>query len=64
MTEKSASELEEKVANLRKEHEKLESKLGSMVNDPLADDLEIQALKKQKLYIKDSIATIENQLQS
>lgn len=64
MTEKSASELEEKIASLRKEHEKLESKLGSMVNDPLADDLEIQALKKQKLYIKDSIATIENQLRS
>ena len=62
MTDSSASELEEKVASLRKEHEQLESRLGSMVNDPLVDDLEIQAVKKQKLYIKDSIATIENQL--
>lgn len=62
MTESSASELEEKIASLRKEHEQLESRLGTMVNDPLVDDLEIQALKKQKLHIKDSIATIEGQL--
>ncbi len=62
MTESSASELEEKVASLRKEHEQLESRLGSMVNDPLVDDLEIQALKKQKLHIKDSIALIETRL--
>lgn len=62
MTESSASELEEKVASLRKEHEQLESRLGSMVNDPLVDDLEIQSLKKQKLYIKDSIALIETRL--
>ncbi len=62
MTESSETELEERIANLRKEHEQLESRLGSMVNDPLVDDLEIQALKKQKLLIKDSIATIESQL--
>lgn len=64
MTETSASELERKIVNLRKEHEQLEDRLGSMVNDPLSDDLEIQALKKQKLHIKDSIAVIENQLRS
>lgn len=62
MTEQSASELEEKVVILRKEHELLDSRLGSMVNDPLADDLEIQALKRQKLSLKDSIASIESQL--
>ncbi len=62
MTDSSATELEEKVATLRKEHEQLEDRLGSMVNDPLSDDLEIQALKKQKLHIKDSIASIEGQL--
>ncbi|KAA3634162.1 MAG: DUF465 domain-containing protein [Proteobacteria bacterium] len=62
MAETPASELEEKIVNLKKEHEILEDKLGSLVNDPLSDDLEIQALKKQKLQIKDSIATIESQL--
>jgi hypothetical protein len=62
MTESSASELEEKIAHLRKEHELLEDKLGNMVNDPLVDDLEIQELKKQKLFIKDSIVSMESQL--
>jgi hypothetical protein len=64
MTESPASELEEKIETLRKEHEELEGRLGTMVNDPLVDDLEIQALKKQKLHIKDNIAVIEGQLRS
>ena len=62
MTKSSVSELEEKVVILRKEHELLDGKLGSMVNDPLADDLEIQAIKRQKLFLKDSITNLESQL--
>jgi len=62
MTEPSALDLEEQIANLRKEHQKLETRLGDLVKDPLSDDLEIQQLKKQKLFIKDSIASMEGQL--
>jgi hypothetical protein len=62
MTEISASELEQRIAVMREEHRSLESRLNGMVNDPLVDDLEIQALKKQKLALKDSIATMESRL--
>ncbi len=64
MTELSASEMEERIAAMRKEHHHLESKLSGMVKDPLVDDLEIQAVKKQKLALKDSIASMESQLAS
>ncbi len=62
MTEVSAIDLEEKIANLRKEHRDLEQKLDGLVNDPLGDDLKIQELKKQKLFIKDSIESMQVQL--
>ncbi|MCZ7597782.1 MAG: hypothetical protein M5U09_08675 [Gammaproteobacteria bacterium] len=34
MTEPSALDLEEQIANLRKEHQKLETRLGDLVKDP------------------------------
>ncbi len=64
MTEVSAIDLEEKIANLRKEHRDLEQKLDGLVNDPLGDDLKIQELKKQKLFIKDSIESMQVQLRA
>ncbi|GJL81449.1 MAG: hypothetical protein DHS20C01_10830 [marine bacterium B5-7] len=63
MTETSALELEQQIHKLKQEHQALDTKLGSMVNDPLANDLEIQALKRQKLQLKDTIISMKNQLE-
>ena len=64
MTETSVPDLEAKMAALKQQHGELEKKLNDMRKDPLIDDLEIQAIKKRKLLIKDSIYRIELQLRA
>lgn len=62
MTE--TAELEQKIDELQQEHAALGAKLDLMESDPLVDHLEIQEIKKQKLFLKDSIQIIQRQLHS
>ena len=64
MTEASSSELEAQLGTLEKKHQDLGEKLIGLENDPLVDHLEIQEIKKQKLFLKDSIQSVRRQLHS
>ena len=49
---------EERIAALKAKHQALENALAKELNRPHPDDTEISNLKKQKLRIKDEIASI------
>jgi hypothetical protein len=56
------ADLQSRLDDLKTEHRQLDAELERLVNDPLVDDLQIQRLKKRKLFLKDSIVQIEAQL--
>ena len=64
MTEGQYSEhdLGAKIEKLRSEHRALDEELQSIAEDPLIDDLQVQRLKKRKLFLKDSISHLESRL--
>ena len=62
MSEEQGSDLSHQIQNLKGEHRDLDKELRSIVNDPRIDDLQIQRLKKRKLFLKDSIAHLERAL--
>ena len=62
MSEDQGSNVSERIQDLKGEHRALDQELRAIANDPLVDDLKIQRLKKRKLFLKDSIAHLENSL--
>ena len=62
MSEDQGSNLSQRVQDLKKEHRTLDKELRAIANDPMVDDLQIQRLKKRKLFLKDSIAHLESSL--
>lgn len=62
MERKSEAELREELVALRSEHRELDSEIVALEASPLADQLQIRRLKKQKLVLKDRIQAIEDQL--
>ena len=51
-----------KIERLRSEHRALDDELKTISADPLIDDLQLQRLKKRKLFLKDSIRYLESRL--
>ena len=51
-----------KIEKLRSEHRALDEELKNIAEDPLIDDLQLQRLKKRKLFLKDSISHLESRL--
>ena len=51
-----------KLESLRSEHRALDAALNNIVEDPSIDDLQLQRLKKRKLFLKDSIGHLESRL--
>ncbi|MGE4659403.1 MAG: YdcH family protein [Arenicellales bacterium] len=51
-----------KIEKLRSEHRALDQELKNIAEDPLIDDLQLQRLKKRKLFLKDSISHLESRL--
>jgi len=49
------------IIELKHKHHLLEQKISDLMNSHI-DELEIQELKKQKLYLKDEITKFEAQL--
>ena len=62
MSEDQGSDLSQQIQDLKGEHRALDEELRVVANDPLVDDLQIQRLKKRKLFLKDSIAHLESSL--
>jgi hypothetical protein len=62
MTKEEERELREQLARLQQEHRDLDAAISALQHSPGADVLQVQRLKKRKLYLRDRIAHIEDEL--
>jgi hypothetical protein len=62
MTPEEERELREQLARLLQEHRDLDSAIEALQGSPGSDILQVQRLKKRKLYLRDRITFIEDQL--
>jgi hypothetical protein len=57
MTEVQHSPLNGRLEDLRSEHRALDHELKNIADDPLIDDLQVQRLKKRKLFLNLMMST-------
>jgi hypothetical protein len=62
MTKEEERELREQLARLLQEHRDLDAAISALEGAPGADLLQVQRLKKRKLFLKDRIAFVEDQI--
>ena len=62
MNEAQHIDLTHRIDKLRLEHRALDEELENLSHDLLTDDLQMQRLKKRKLFLKDSINHLEHKL--
>ena len=62
MTKDELRELEAQLARLRQEHRDLDAAIEALHNSPGTDILQVQRFKKRKLFLRDRILFVENQL--
>jgi hypothetical protein len=62
MTTEEERELRAALARLMQEHRDLDAAIEALQNTPGSDLLQIQRLKKRKLFLRDRITFIEDQL--
>lgn len=62
MTKDEEQELRAQLARLQQEHRDLDAAISALQDTPGSDILQVQRLKKHKLYLKDRISFIEDQL--
>lgn len=54
--------LKHRIDELHLEHRDLDEVINRLIDSPTQDRLQLQRLKKRKLYLKDQITTLERQL--
>ncbi len=62
MTREEELDLRDQLARLRQEHRDLDAAIEALQETPGSDILQVQRLKKRKLYLRDRITFIEDQL--
>jgi hypothetical protein len=62
MTQEEETELRAQLARLRQEHRDLDAAIEALQSSPASDILQVQRLKKRKLFLRDRITHIEDQL--
>lgn len=62
MTEQEEQELQQALAQLKEEHRDLDAAIMALERMPLPDHLQIKRLKKRKLYLRDRIREIDDQI--
>jgi len=62
MTEQEEQELQHALARLKEEHRDLDDAIMALEAQTLPDTLQIKRLKKRKLYLRDRIREIDDQL--
>jgi hypothetical protein len=62
MTKEEERELREQLARLQQEHRDLDAAIAALALSPGSDRIQVQRLKKRKLYLRDRIRAIEDQL--
>jgi hypothetical protein len=55
-------ELQDRLAALQEEHRDLDAAIAALADQVVADQLQLQRLKKRKLSLKDQIIRINDQL--
>jgi hypothetical protein len=55
--------LKQKINQLHTEHRDLDDVISRLSQSPAQDQIQLQRLKKRKLYLKDQIAILERQLE-
>ncbi len=56
------SELAEKIQQLIVQHRDLDMAIDALIDSGKSDVIQIQRLKKQKLYLRDKISRMENDI--
>lgn len=54
--------LKARIAEMRQEHRALDDRILALTETGVADQLKIARLKKEKLFLKDRISALEDQL--
>jgi hypothetical protein len=62
MTKEEERELRQQRARLQQEHRDLDAAITALQDSAGSDILQVQRLKKRKLYLRDRIAYIDDQL--
>jgi hypothetical protein len=62
MTKEEERELREQLARLQQEHRDLDVAIAALQDSLGADVIQVQRLKKRKLYLRDRITFIEDEL--
>jgi hypothetical protein len=62
MTKEEEHEFREQLARLLQEHRDLDAAISALQISPGSDMLQVQRLKKRKLFLRDRISFIEDQL--
>ena len=62
MTQEEERELRAQLARLLQEHRDLDAAIEALQVSPGSDLLQVQRLKKRKLFLRDRIKYIDNQL--
>jgi hypothetical protein len=62
MTKEEERELRDQLAQLQQEHRDLDAAIAALQASPGSDILQVQRLKKRKLYLRDRIKFVEDQL--
>lgn len=62
MTKEEEQEFREQLARLQQEHRDLDAAIAALQDSPGSDMLQVQRLKKRKLFLRDRISFIEDQL--
>ena len=62
MTREEESELRAQLARLLQEHRDLDAAIEALQGAPGSDILQVQRLKKRKLFLRDRISFIEDEL--
>jgi hypothetical protein len=62
MTKDEEQELRTQLSRLLQEHRDLDAAIAALQDSPGSDILQVQRLKKRKLYLRDRIQFVEDQL--
>ena len=62
LTEEERMQIEARIAVLEIEHHDLDDVIARLADHPTQDQLQLRRLKKRKLFLKDSIARLRDQL--
>jgi hypothetical protein len=62
MTNDNNAEVLSQLARLRQEHRDLDAAITALEHSPGSDILQVQRLKKRKLWLKDRISFFEDQI--